>query len=139
MQYLELKKLIETTLQSHDAKGNYHFQQSLRKCTDINALEKLAGEFFGEPGITIPIWQQILKFRPNFDHGWIQLGWGYYLHGDDKLARECLGKIKMDQVDGLLLLGALEKSLTKQLKIYERVLVLDPENRVAKASLQRLR
>lgn len=108
---------------------------------DLGVLKKVAAANWQEDEISIPIYERILAINPEDDEALSSLGLVKYLIGEDEEAAQCLEKARKINPGGLEVLtlqAALENRPDEQLKIYKKMLELDPTNRVALDNLARL-
>jgi tetratricopeptide (TPR) repeat protein len=117
------------------------FKRLLAAENDLGALKKIAAANWQEDEISIPVYERILEINPNDDEALGSLGLVKYLIGGDTEAAQCLEKARKINPEGLEVLtlqAALEKRPDEKLKIYRKMLELDPTNRVALHNLARL-
>jgi tetratricopeptide (TPR) repeat protein len=117
-------------------------RQLLAVETDLSALKKFADAHWQENEISIPIYERFLQLNPENDQALSSLGLVKYLIGEDEEAAQCLEnarKINPEGIEVLTLQAALEKKPDEKLRIYRKMLELDPTNRVALDNLARSR
>lgn len=118
------------------------FKRLLAAEDDLGAFRKFADAHWQEDEISIPVYTRVLEVNPQDDKAWGSLGLVNLLIGEDEEAAHCLErarKINPEGIEVLTLQAALEKRPDEELKIYTRMLELDPTNRVALDNLARLR
>ena len=117
------------------------FKRLLVAENDLGTLKKVAAANWQEDEISIPVYERILEINPKDDEALGSLGLVKYLIGEDTEASECLEKARKINPEGLEVLtlqAALEKRPDEKVKIYRKMLQLDPTNRVALHNLARL-
>ena len=135
--------LIQTARQivEGDKSQLTRFRELLALETDVRALKKVGAAHMQEDHVSIPVYQRILEINPEDDEALASLGLVKYLIGEDAEASQCLEKARRINPEGLQVLtlqAAFEKRPDEQLKIYKKMLELDPTNRVALQNLARL-
>ena len=118
------------------------FKRSLATERDIRTYREFADAHWQEDEISIPVYKRVLELIPEDDKAWASLGLVKLLIGEDAEAAQCLESARSINPDGLQVLtlrAALEKRPAEQMKIYRKMLELDPTNRVALDNLDRLK
>jgi tetratricopeptide (TPR) repeat protein len=118
-----------------------HFKRFLAAEHDVSALRKFADSHWQEDEVSIPVYKRVLELNSEDDRAWGSLGLVKLLIGEDAEAVQCLERarrINPDGIEVLTLQAALEHRRDEQLKIYKKMLELDPNNRVALDNLARL-
>lgn len=108
---------------------------------DVELLKQVADSNWQEDEISIPAYERALQINPNQAEILASLGLIKYLIGEDAEAFQCLEKARRISPEGLQVLtlqAAFEKRPEKQVKLYRKMLQLDPSNRVALQNLERL-
>lgn len=117
------------------------FKRLLSAEDDLRVLKSIAVANWQEDEISIPVYERILAINPQDDEALGALGLVKYLIGEDVEATQCLErarKINPGGLEVLTLQAALENRPDEQVKIYRKMLELDPANRVALDNLSRL-
>ena len=117
------------------------FKRLLSAENDLRVLKSIAVANWQEDEISIPVYERILAINPQDDEALGALGLVKYLIGEDVEAAQCLErarKINPGGLEVLTLQAALENRPDEQVKIYRKMLELDPANRVALDNLSRL-
>jgi tetratricopeptide (TPR) repeat protein len=108
---------------------------------DVELLKQVANSNWQEDEISIPAYERALQINPNQAEILASLGLIKYLIGEDAEAFQCLEKARRISLEGLQVLtlqAAFEKRPEEQVKLYRKMLQLDPSNRVALQNLERL-
>ncbi len=109
--------------------------------SDISGLLDLAQDFTPHPEVSIPVYRRLLELRPDDAAVTAQLGWVFWLCGEDDKAKEqaaLASRFDPDNLDTLLLKATLEPRSDKKRLLYQRVLKCDPGNAIAAAKLRKL-
>lgn len=117
------------------------FRIEISTVTDVGLLRSLAEEFTPHSEISIPAYQRILEINPGDPDALVDLGFVYWLCGEDDEARDCLGRaygLDPEHEKALLLDAALEPDSRRKRTLYERALERDPANQVAIANLREM-
>jgi hypothetical protein len=116
-------------------------ERELSESTDTSGLRSLAYEFTPHPEVSVPIYRRLIELQPDDPDLAAELGFIFWLSGEDDLAREQVvigSRLEPDNVQTLLLRAALEPERDEKHRLYNRVLKRDPENSVALANLEDL-
>jgi len=117
------------------------FRAEIAAEEDLELLKSIAEELTPHTEVSIPIYQRVLEAEPGDPGTWVDLGFVYWLCGQDDDARSCLAqayRLDPGHLKALLLDAALERDPREKRRLYERVLEKDPENQVARANLAEL-
>jgi tetratricopeptide (TPR) repeat protein len=117
------------------------FRAEISTVTDVGLLRSLAEEFTPHSEISIPAYQRILEIHPEDPDALVDLGFVYWLCGEDDEARDCLNRaysLDSEHQKALLLDAALEPDYRRKRTLYERALERDPANQVAIANLREM-
>jgi tetratricopeptide (TPR) repeat protein len=123
-----------------DTSGLARFKELLIAENDVSMLKRIAASHWQEDQVSIPVFVRILEITPNDDEALADLGLIKYLIGEDAEASECLEKAQRINPEGLQVLtlqAALEKRADERIKIYNKMLQVDPNNKVALHNLAR--
>ena len=116
------------------------FKRLLAAENDLGALKEFADAHWQEDEISIPIYERFLEINPENDQALGSLGLVKYFIGEDVEAAQYLEKarkINPEGIEVLTLKAALEKRPDEKLRIYKKMLELDPTNPVALHNLAR--
>ncbi len=134
-----LRQLAEQTI-GGDA-GDGSLERQLSASADAAGLRDLAYELTPHPEVSVPIYRRLIELDPADPDLAAELGFIFWLGGDDALAREQVRagrRLDPDNVQTLLLEAALEQHPGEKRRLYGRVLELDPDNRIARDNLKGL-
>jgi tetratricopeptide (TPR) repeat protein len=116
------------------------FKRLLAVENDLEALKQFADAHWQEDEISVPIYERFLEINPENDQALGSLGLVKYFIGEDVEAAQYLEKarkINPEGIEVLTLQAALEKRPDEKLRIYKKILELDPTNQVALHNLAR--
>lgn len=122
------------------------FETFLRTSNDPQKLKQLikmtvdASEKHSQ--ITIPMLRRILEINSLDIEVLIVLGWFLWIQGEDDECMSLLKKAKEIDSGNILVMTfetALSQDTTEQAYIFEQILIKDPNNRIAKENLQKLK
>jgi tetratricopeptide (TPR) repeat protein len=117
------------------------FKRFVAVANDLTELRKFADAHWQEDEISVPVYERILELDAEDHKALGSLGLVKYLIGQDEEASRCLDrarKINPEGIEVLTLQAALEKQPDEKLKIYRKMLAVDPANQVALENLARL-
>src|SRR5437764_14272240 len=117
------------------------YRQMVAAENDTGVLREIGDANWQEDAISIPAYVRILEMNPEDAEILAALGLVKYLIGEDVEALQYLQKAKRIRPNGLKVMtlqAALEKRPDEQFKIYQKMLEIDPTNRIALQNLDRL-
>lgn len=104
-------------------------------------LRTLADKYTPHIEVSIPLSERILELNPSDVDAIVALGFLFWLDGEDDKAWEQVKRarnINVEHVGALTLQAALTKDRNAQVRMYEKVLEIDPSNEVAQGNLKTL-
>ena len=138
----KLEKLASAFIKHQDnTKSALAFKKHLKQVKDVEVLRTLADKYTPHIEVSIPLNERILELNPSDVEAIVALGFLFWLDGEDDKAWEQVKRaetINADHVGALTLEAALIKDRNAQVRMYERVLEIDPSNNVAQGNLKAL-
>jgi tetratricopeptide (TPR) repeat protein len=128
-------------LETHDSKVEQALHEALRRVSEPEELRKLAQSFYAEPEVSVPAFERLLELAPEDLVARVELGFVYFLMGEDGEAARQLEKARVldpEHVQVLTLEAALARDSAEKIRLYRRILQKDPRNEVALGKLNEL-
>lgn len=116
-------------------------REELRRVSEPEELRKLAESFYAEPEVSIPTFERLLELTPEDLGVRVELGFVYFLMGEDEEANRQLEKARAldpEHVHVLSLEAALTRDSAEKIRLYRRILQKDPRHEVARSKLHEL-
>ncbi len=129
-------KTIETGVEDEE------LRLLLSRTTDVSALHGIAQKNMPHPEVSMPVYKRLEELRPDDADIAADLGWVFWLCGDDDSAKEQAARasrLDQDNVNTLLLRAALTGEQTEKRRLYEEVLKQDPNHIDALANLREMK
>ena len=117
------------------------FLESVHHQMDVESMRALASSYTPYDQISIPLYRRILELRPSDVNAIASIAWIYWSVGEEAAAYRWLSRAKKfsdDDIQVLTLEAALGKNPQRKREIYQRVLAIEPNNRVAQENLSAL-
>jgi len=136
-----LEHLAKRVLETGGADAARAFRDALRPISDPAVLRGLAGRFYADPEVSVPIYERLLELLPEDVLARVELGFIYFLMGEDGEASRHLGMaqaLDSEHVQVLTLEAALAHDSAGKVRLYRRILQKDPRNEVARGKLLEL-
>jgi hypothetical protein len=137
----QLEDLAKQVLEGGTSTAQQALRDALRRITDTSSIRALVGRFYTDPEVSVPGFERLLELSPaNIDYR-IDLGFVFFLMGEDDAARRHLGlaqALEPEHVRVLTLDAALAQERDKRVRLYRRILQKEPGNEVAIDNLKQL-
>lgn len=137
----QLESLARRLLETHESKVEQALHEALRRVSEPEELRKLAQSFYAEPEVSVPAFKRLLELAPEDLVARVELGFVYFLMGEDGEATRQLEKARAldpEHVQVLTLKAALARDSAEKIRLYRRILQKDPRNEVALGKLNEL-
>ncbi len=137
----QLEQLAKRLLETGGAEVERALHEALRRVSEPAELRKLAESFYAEPEVSVPTFERLLEMNPKDLAARVELGFVYFLMGEDGEANRQLEKARAldpGHVQVLTLEAALARDTAEKIRLYRRILQKDPQNEVARGKLQEL-
>lgn len=115
--------------------------EALRDVSEPATIRELAETFYAEPEVSVPAFQRLLELSPRDVSAWVELGFVFFLIGEDEEARRRLDvarSLDPEHVQVLTLEAALARDPSEKVRLYRRILQKEPRNEVALGKLREL-
>jgi tetratricopeptide (TPR) repeat protein len=135
----QLEDLARRLLETNKPEAERALSEELRRASDPATLRELAERFYAEPEVSVPAFERLLELLPEDVVARVQLGFVYFLMGEDGDAVRQLEKARTldpEHVQVLTLEAALAEDPTAKVRLYRRILQKDPDNEVARGKLR---
>ncbi len=136
-----LEALAKRVLEAGGSEAERALREALRHVSDPAKLRELAEGFYAEPEISVPTFQRLLELTPGDVGAQVELGFVYFLMGEDGDAARQLEKARAldpEHVQVLTLEAALARDPAEKVRLYRRILQKEPDNEVARGKLREL-
>ncbi|QRO00048.1 hypothetical protein JRI60_13980 [Archangium violaceum] len=136
-----LEYLAKRVLETGGAETERAFRDALRHISDPAVLRVLAGKFYAEPEVSVPTYERLLELMPKDVLTRVELGFIYFLMGEDGEARRQLGMAQAldpEHVQVLTLAAALAREPAEKVRLYRRILQKEPLNEIARGKLREM-
>lgn len=136
-----LEHLARRLLETGGSEGERALHEALRRVSEPAELRKLAESFYAEPEVSVPTLERLLELAPEDLRARVELGFVYFLQGEDEEANRQLEKARAldpEHVQVLTLEAALAGDPAEKIRLYRRILQKDPQNAVARGKLHEL-
>jgi tetratricopeptide (TPR) repeat protein len=137
----QLEKLARQVLETGGSDVEQALHKALHRVSDPAELRRLAESFYAEPDVSVPTLKRILELTPEDLVARVELGFVYFLMGEDGEASRQLEKARAldpEHVQVLTLEAALAREPAEKIRLYRRILQKDPQNEVARGKLHEL-
>jgi DNA-binding SARP family transcriptional activator len=137
----QLEDLAKRLLETQELESARALHEALRHISDSATLRALAERFYADPEVSVPTFARLLELSPEDVVAHVQLGFVYFLMGEDGDAARQLEKaraLEPEHVQVLTLEAALATEPAKKIQLYRRILQKDPRNEVARGQLREL-
>jgi tetratricopeptide (TPR) repeat protein len=136
-----LEQLARRLLETGGSEVERALHEALRRVSDPAELRKLAENFYAEPEMSVPTFERLLELVPEDLVARVQLGFVYFLMGEDGEASGQLKKARAldpEHVQVLTLEAALRGDSREKIRLYRCILQKDPQNEAARGKLHEL-
>jgi len=137
----QLEHLAKRVLDTGGSEVEWALREELRRVSEPTELRKLAERFYAEPEVSVPTFERLLELAPEDLLARVELGFVYFLMGEDGEANRQLEKARVldpENVQVLTLEAALARDPAEKIRLYRRILQKDPQNDVARGKLHEL-
>ena len=137
----QLEQLAKQVLETGGAEAERALREVLHRVSEPAELRKLAERFYAEPEVSVPTFERLLELTPEDLVARVELGFVYFLMGEDGEASRQLEKARAvdpEHVQVLTLEAALVSDPAEKIRLYHRILQKDPRNEAARGKLQEL-
>jgi hypothetical protein len=137
----QLEDLARQLLETGRPEVERALHEALRDVSEPAKLRELAESFYAEPEVSVPAFQKLLELSPEDVSARVELGFVYFLMGEDGEANRQLvmaRALDSEHVQVLTLEAALAPELAEKIRLYRRILQKDPQNEVALGKLHEL-
>ncbi|WP_224360809.1 hypothetical protein [Hyalangium versicolor] len=137
----QLEHLAKQVLEAGGAEAEQALREALQHASEPLELRKLAAAFYAEPEVSVPAFERLLALTPEDLGARVDLGFVYFLMGEDGEANRQLEKARAldpEHVQVLTLEAALAHDPAEKIRFYRRILQREPQNEVARSKLQEL-
>ena len=137
----QLEHLAKRVLETGAAEVERALREELRRVSEPAELRKLAEDFYAEPEVSVPTFERLLELTPEDLVVRVELGFVYFLMGEDAEASRQLEKARAldpEHVQVLTLDAALARDPEEKIRLYRRILQKDPQHEVARSKLHEL-
>jgi tetratricopeptide (TPR) repeat protein len=137
----QLEHLAKRVLETGGSEVERALREELRRVSEPGELRKLAEGFYAEPEVSVPTFERLLELTPEDLVVRVELGFVYFLMGEDGEANRHLEKARAldpEHVQVLSLEAALARDSAKKIRLYRRILQKDPQHEVARSKLHEL-
>lgn len=137
----QLEHLAKRLLETGGSEVARALHEALRRVSEPAELRKLAESFYAEPEVSVPTFERLLELTPEDLVARVELGFVYFLMGEDGEANRQLEKARAldpEHVQVLTLEAALARDPAEKIRLYRRILQKDPQNEVARGKLHEL-
>jgi tetratricopeptide (TPR) repeat protein len=137
----QLEQLAKQVLETGGSQAKQALHEALRRVFDPAELRQLAESVYAEPEVSVPAFERLLELTPEDLVARVELGFVYFLMGEDEEASRQLEKARAldpEHVQVLTLEAALAREPTEKIRLYRRILQKDPQNEVARGKLHEL-
>jgi hypothetical protein len=136
-----LEALARRLLETGGPEVEQALREALHHVSDPAKLRELAEGFYAEPEISVPTFERLLELMPGDVGARVELGFVYFLMGEDEEASRQLGmarSLDAEHVQVLTLEAALAREPAEKVRLYRRILQKEPHNEVALGKLREL-
>lgn len=136
-----LENLARRMMEKGGAEAESAFREALRRVSEPAALREVAGRFYAEPEVSVPVYERLLELLPKELLARVELGFVYFLMGEDGEASRQLGlaqALDPEHVQVLALDAALAREPAEKVRLYRRILEKEPLNEAARGKLREL-
>jgi tetratricopeptide (TPR) repeat protein len=137
----QLEQLAKQVLETGGSEVEQALHEALRRISDPAELRQLAESFYAEPEVSVPTFERLLELTPEDLVARVELGFVYFLMGEDGEASRQLEKARAldpEHVQVLTLEAALAREPAEKIRLYRHILQKDPQNEVARGRLHEL-
>jgi tetratricopeptide (TPR) repeat protein len=137
----QLEHLAKRVLETGGSEVERALREELRRVSETEELRKLAESFYAEPEVSVPTFERLLELTPEDLVVRVELGFVYFLMGEDGEASRQLEKARAldpEHVQVLSLEAALTRDSAEKIRLYRRILQKDPRHEVARSKLHEL-
>jgi thioredoxin-like negative regulator of GroEL len=136
-----LDELARCALDTGAPEAERALLDALRGVSEPAMLRQLAADFYAEPEVPVPTFERLLELTPGDVVVRVELGFVYFLMGEDAQARQQLERARAvdpEHVQVLTLEAALTNDTAEKARLYRRILQKEPRNEVALGKLREL-
>lgn len=136
-----LDELARRLLETGGPQAERALLEALQRVSEPAKLRELAENFYAEPEVSVPTFRRLLELTPEDVVARVELGFVYFLMGEDSRARQQLERVRAlepEHVQVLTLEAALARDPAEKVRLYRRILEKEPRNEVALGKLREL-
>ncbi|MDC0710187.1 hypothetical protein POL68_17045 [Stigmatella sp. ncwal1] len=137
----QLEHLAKRVLETGGSEVERALREELRRVSEPEELRKLAEGFYAEPEVSVPTFERLLELIPEDLVVRVELGFVYFLMGEDGEANRQLEKARAldpEHVQVLTFEAALARDPAEKIRLYRRILQKDPQHEIARSKLHEL-